>query len=70
MSDMNLAEELRRLEETHDGRFGHVPHDALFWKKIEIWQEMAKRIEALERHEHSHPLGAGSYREGRSAKAE
>ena len=35
--------------------------DALFDAKAEILIEMARRIEALERREHSHPLGVGSY---------
>lgn len=35
-------------------------YDPLFEEKAEILLEMAKRIEALEQREHSHPLGVGS----------
>ena len=36
-------------------------YDPLFDRKAEILTEMAKRIEALEQREHSHPFCAGSY---------
>lgn len=50
---MNLTEELDSLEE----RWEHTPPlDFLLWKKMGILREMAQRIEALERCEHSDPL--------------
>ena len=62
---MNLTEELDRLikEPMHDE---DIIHDRVFWKAIDICLEMAKRIEALEQREYSHPLGVGSYIQRRS----
>lgn len=42
--------------------------DPLFEEKAEILIEMAKRIEALERRVHSHPLGVGSLAKRRQAE--
>ena len=48
LGHMNLTKELSELQRKHRKDEG-VPYDALFWKKMEIWWEMARRIEALEK---------------------
>lgn len=46
---MNLIEELHALGEAQGPGPDNAPRSTLFLKKQEIWLEMAKRIEALER---------------------
>lgn len=61
--NLTLTKAVRRLIELDahlmnqcDGSY----YDPLFEEKAELLMEMAKRIEALEQREHSHPLGIGS----------
>lgn len=43
---MNLIEEIDKLDENRHG--DDYVYDPLLWSKMEIWREMAKRIEGLE----------------------
>ena len=60
LGHMNLTLELDRLEKKH-AKEEEFPYEPLLWHKLEIWREMARRIEALEASEHCHPLGVNSY---------
>lgn len=53
---------IKELQEIYDSPACETdfPIGSLFWELIEIALKMAKRIEALEQREHSHPLGVGS----------
>ena len=59
---MNLTEELQEIA-VGPTRAKTVVQDLSYvlWRLFGVVQDMAKRIEALERHKHSHPLGVGSY---------
>ena len=56
---MNLTGELHNIERAY-GKREDVSSDPLWYAQLAISFEMAKRIEALEKREHSHPLGVGS----------
>lgn len=48
LGHMNLTKELDKLQIRHEHQ-DCVAYDPLFWKKMEIWREMVRRIEALEK---------------------
>ena len=58
---MNLTEELQEIL-VGPTRAKTAVQDLSYvlWRLFGVVQEMAKRIEALEQREHSHPLGASS----------
>lgn len=60
----NLSREIEAIR--NSPAYGADTYKSCFWRLVEITLEMAKRIEELERCEHSHPLGVGSLAQRRS----